>query len=194
MLRLSRHGRTIAGYEIVEHNKRRIQLWSNYDKTSYAIYLITKTNESNQNIGISGTNNLLVANNHSKNIKYTELLDESDYLEDMKYDWKYTLQHWISNSNGDLTITTEPLPASSSSILSDTENPLIQQQQQTQTQDKRKFESNKNIEDKNLKHKTRSNVKKKDNLKRCHFCKLEFSTNKERADHELTWHIHSISK
>jgi hypothetical protein len=30
------------------------------------------------------------------NIQYTRLTEESDYLEDVEYNWNYTLMHWIN--------------------------------------------------------------------------------------------------
>jgi hypothetical protein len=195
----------IRSYEIVKHNEKKLRLRTNSDKTEYAIYLNTNNQTNNSN-----NDKLLIATDHSKNIKYTELLDESDYLEDLKYDWKYVLQHWINYINESTIVTTaEPLPESSSSplsIITRTEkNPIVSQQQtllkkgfmDSNIQRLRKngeSSSSKIIVEKNLKHKTRKKVKKKRNLKRCHFCKLEFPTNKQRAEHERAWHVHSISK
>ena len=60
----------------------KIQLWSNESKTNYAIKL------SNQG-------EFLVATS-SPTEKYTDLIEESDYLEDIQYNWEYTLSHWIN--------------------------------------------------------------------------------------------------
>jgi hypothetical protein len=50
---------------------KKLQLWTNADKSEYAIYL----NHDYQNI-----NNLVIAtNNHNINAEYTELHDKSDY-------------------------------------------------------------------------------------------------------------------
>jgi hypothetical protein len=68
---------------MVQHNKKKLQLWTNPDKSEYAIYLKSKSDKSNKNANrdsSSNNNKLLVATNHNRNIKYTELLDESDYL------------------------------------------------------------------------------------------------------------------
>lgn len=197
----------IHSYEIDKPSEKKLQLRANFDKTEYAIYL--KTNNQTNN---SNNDKLLVATNHSKDTRYTELLDESDYLEDLKYDWKYALYHWINYINGSIIITTEePLPESPSSpplsIPPRTEkNPIVPPQQQTlpkkvftgsdiqRLKENGESSSNKIIVEKNLKHKTRKKVKKKEDLKRCHFCKLGFPTNKQRAEHERAWHIHSKSK
>ena len=32
------------------------------------------------------------------NAQYTELVKHSDYLEELEYDWDYTLHHWIKNN------------------------------------------------------------------------------------------------
>lgn len=61
----------------------KIQLWSNESKTHYAIKL------SNQQ-------ELVVATSSPSIEKYTNLIEESDYLEDIQYNWEYTLSHWIN--------------------------------------------------------------------------------------------------
>jgi hypothetical protein len=65
--------------EKVEYKK--IQLWSNQSKNEYAIRL-------------EGNVELLAAT--KTNIHYTELVDESEYLEDLKYNWRYTLKAWMA--------------------------------------------------------------------------------------------------
>jgi hypothetical protein len=60
----------------------KIQLRSNESKTHYALRL------SNQE-------EFLVATG-SPTEKYTNLIEESDYLEDVLYNWEYTLSHWLN--------------------------------------------------------------------------------------------------
>jgi hypothetical protein len=74
----------------------KVQLWSNNSKSDYAIKLKARTD-------------ILAATKNTE--EYTDLIEESDYLEDLKYDWDYTLRHWIdihtSNSVSDVT---KPFP------------------------------------------------------------------------------------
>ena len=62
------------------HHKK-IQLWSNESKNEYAIRL-------------EGESELLAAT--KTNIRYIVLVDESEYLEDLKYNWSYTLKTWMA--------------------------------------------------------------------------------------------------
>jgi len=59
-----------------------LQLWSNSFGSECAIRL-------------KGESNFLAATKESLT-QYTDVV-EVDYLEDIKYDWDYTLKHWISN-------------------------------------------------------------------------------------------------
>jgi hypothetical protein len=61
-----------------------LQLWSNSSGSEYAIRL-------------KGESNFLAATEESPSSQYTDLVEEVDYLEDMRYNWGYTLKHWTSN-------------------------------------------------------------------------------------------------
>jgi hypothetical protein len=75
----------------------KIQLWSNASKSDYAIRLKARPD-------------ILAATKNTE--EYTELIEESDYLEDHQYDWNYTLNHWIdihaSNLIGDVASPSPP--------------------------------------------------------------------------------------
>ena len=181
---------------MIQYNihKKRLQLWTNADKTEYAIYLkSTGNNKNNKNSHIDTDDKLLVRTNYNKNIEYTRLLDECDYLDDLEYDWKYTLEQWIDNErNKDLMIMTE-LP-----LLSNVENSIVQKQmlgaenyKDNQESRKEDYSNNKKIAiHRNLrKYKIISNKKKRI---KCHFCKLEYSTNYDRLQHEQVWHTNKM--
>ena len=199
---------TISKHEMTLKSYQKMQLWTNSGRSEYAIYLKNKSNKSISNT-FGSSNNLLVATNYSRKIKYNELLDESDYIEDVEeYDWKYTLQQWIDNYNNGLATTTEPLsssPSSLSPILSDFGNSLTEQQQaDDETDSTTRNNNNEELDEKKSASNTitirrnfglfrvRAGNKKKTNLKKCRFCKLEYLTNKERLEHEQAWHISSI--
>jgi hypothetical protein len=63
---------------------KKLQLWSNSPGSEYAIRL-------------KGESNFLAATKESPLTQYTNLVEEADYLEDMRYNWGYTLKHWTSN-------------------------------------------------------------------------------------------------
>jgi hypothetical protein len=65
-----------------KESHKMIQLWTNQDQNPYAIRL-------------EGKSDLLAATN--QNALYSDLVEESDYLEELEYDWEYALKHSINN-------------------------------------------------------------------------------------------------
>jgi hypothetical protein len=65
---------------------KKLQLWSNSSGSEYAICL-------------EGESNFFATTRESPSTQYTDLIEEADYFEDLKYDWEYTLKQWISNHN-----------------------------------------------------------------------------------------------
>ena len=75
----------------------KIQLWSNRSKSDYAIKLKARTDTP------------LAATKNTE--EYTDLVEESDYLEDLQYDWNYTLRHWIDiHSRNSISDVIQPFP------------------------------------------------------------------------------------
>jgi hypothetical protein len=124
------------------------------------------------------------------------LLDESDYLDDLKYDWKYTLEQWIDNERNKHLITKAELPP----FLPD-ENFVTHKQvcdaehinnyQQRQDTDKEKKEISASGRIDMYKSPKKYEVRRKNNNNKkikCHFCRLEYLTNRDRTEHELAWH------
>jgi hypothetical protein len=181
---------------ILLYNYQKIQLWANSDKSEYAIYLkernSNKGNKNNNNNSSNKATNrgsqLLVATNHNRNIKYTELLDEADYLEDLEYYWKYTLEQWIDNNNYGLkTIPETSLPPILLSHTAATNSKgSLQEQEENRRSANNKIPMHRNFRIYRIR-------KDKKNLKKCHFCKLLYLTNKERAEHEQAWHANNNS-
>ena len=60
-----------------------LQLWTNPNQDQYAIKF-------------EGKSELLAATDQK--MKYTDVVETSDYIEDLEYDWDYTLKHWISST------------------------------------------------------------------------------------------------
>jgi hypothetical protein len=65
---------------------KKLQLWSNSSGSEYAICL-------------EGESNFFATTRESPSTQYSDLIEEADYFEDLKYDWEYTLKQWISNHN-----------------------------------------------------------------------------------------------
>jgi hypothetical protein len=117
---------------MIQYNvhKKKLQLLTNSDKSEFAIYLKNNSDKINKNASRDTNYNLLVATSHNRNIEYTELLDESDYLEDLQYNWKYTLEQWIDNHKNKHLITIAEPFISLHPILSHIEDTITKDQVQ----------------------------------------------------------------
>ena len=145
---------------------RKIQLWSDPDASEYAIRL-------------DGESEFLVSTSEDRpNIRYTDMLEEVGFLEDLKYDWKYTLKRWIANrfnygNNSSTNVYDEKIH---------TDN-KFDQSQQLENKVKSRYENNKITEQ----------LEQKQILPfKCHFCKLVFGSSIKRKKHEYDWHSSSV--
>jgi hypothetical protein len=132
------------------------------------------------------------------NIQYTRLAEESDYLEDIEYNWNYTLKHWINgvvNPDNYCNNIDQQKPASLLSTHknnNDDTTPRIppsypkKTNNGTNTIQKKAYNHNNNGNDIENKKTIRGRVK---GSLQCHFCKLMFSYHKQRKKHEQTWHF-----
>jgi hypothetical protein len=164
---------------------KKIQLWANVYENEYALRLALSSADDND---IS--EDIFIARTDPK-ARYTHIVAESDYLEDFKEGWEYTLRHFVEQYREALqqhpkeeyqtrsksitydTIYPPPTPLSSS-----TKNSTVEEEK---IQDKRNQIRAK-------KAKTRSPIKLVSYLK-CHYCKLDFHDVIERKEHELEWHV-----
>ncbi len=172
------------------HNKdhsllsKKIQLWSNYSRSEYAIRL-------------EGVSDILTATSEEiATAQYTELVEEVDHLADLKYDWTYTLKHWISNRDHHNNTTNvhdseKTIPSYSSTTVASTSSSVYEEK--TNTDNKFDYEKLKND------HKARyesNNMSKHVGYNRilpfkCHSCKLVFGSKAQRRKHEQAWHSNS---
>jgi hypothetical protein len=72
-----------AGENRNKESNKTIQLWTNHNQDQYAIRL-------------SGKSDLIATT--SQNTEYTILVEESEYLEELEYDWEYTLTQWVNQN------------------------------------------------------------------------------------------------
>ena len=87
-----------------KESHKMIQLWTNQDQNQYAIRL-------------EGKSDLLAATN--QNALYIDLVEESDYLEELEYDWDYTLKHSINNISNKQSVACSPDKTPETKILRD---------------------------------------------------------------------------
>ena len=178
---------------MIQYNvhKKKLELWTNSDKSEFAIYLKNNSDKINKNASRDTNYNLLVATSHNRNIEYTELLDESDYLEDLQYNWKYTLAPILSHIED--TITKDQVQESQNNIGSN--NTDYQEGLEVDREEKEEESANNKINiHRSLRKYKITGKGKKSNLKKCHFCKLEYLTNKQRTEHEHAWHLNNNKK
>lgn len=133
-------------------DSRKLQLWSDSRGKEFAVRL-------------SNEHDFKAVSN--PDAKYTELVDETDYLSDTKYDWKFLLEHWAAVINGSIRIVDndgrkdpDPIPFDLTEALA----PM------------KKLDGRK------------ARREKPKPLLKCHYCMLSYNTEKERRNHELTWH------
>jgi len=70
-----------------EERHQKIQLWSNPYESEYALRLaIAAVDDSSEDLFLAKTD---------PNAKYTHIVAESDYFEDFREGWEYTLRHFI---------------------------------------------------------------------------------------------------
>jgi hypothetical protein len=72
-------------YSRSKDSHKTMQLWTNHQQDQFAIRLV-------------GKSDLLAAT--SQNTQYTILVEESKFLQELEYDWQYTLKHWINKITG----------------------------------------------------------------------------------------------
>ncbi|MGB7956436.1 MAG: hypothetical protein WCF23_20880 [Candidatus Nitrosopolaris sp.] len=57
--------------------------------------MLTNRAEKDYAIRLKGKSELLATTN--PNTEYTNVIAESNYFKDFRYNWKYTLNHWINH-------------------------------------------------------------------------------------------------
>lgn len=73
----------ISNREVIH---QKIQLWSNVYESEYALRLAAADDGKSEELFLAKTD---------LKARYTHIVAESDYLEDFKEGWEYTLRHFI---------------------------------------------------------------------------------------------------
>ncbi len=176
--------------ETFSKNLKKLQLRLNPSRSEYAICLEGFTDT------LASTCEYM-----SKRSQYTHLIEESNFLEDLQYDWKYTLKHWISNRD-------QYVPSSNGNVLHIELSPLLCSHIDEEPINNKDYHNNWNIKkdfDYRESRKENNAGLEPDNINRptrrrrtlpfkCHFCKLSFNGNTQRKKHELAWHPKSNSQ
>jgi len=147
---------SITSEQNIIHSK--LQLWTNKYQNEFAIRLTP-----NPNTITSENNNVLLAATNTKE-DYITVVAETDYFEDLKHGWEYTLNHLVEQYKYDIH--------SKSS------------QDNISTENKSNYKNgNRNNGDNNT-----IPIRLIPYIK-CQYCNLEFSSEREKKEHELEWHV-----
>jgi hypothetical protein len=171
-------GQKAEDTEIMIH--RKMQLWTTEQVNEYALRLaISPSDDDNNNRSLE--NSFIARTNPDS--RYVHLVAESDYLEDLKHGWDFTLRHFIEeykkslkqqqiiqrNRNGPRITYIDPTSSSQETVMKDqTSNDSM------------------NIERHDGDH--YYPIKLIPHIK-CHYCDLHFHNEKERKEHELELHV-----
>ena len=165
--------------EITIHQK--MQLWTNEQVNEFALKLALSSSDDNN---LSLENSFLAKT--SPNSRYVHLIAESDYLEDLKHGWDFTLRHFVEeykncikqqkqnnqrNRNMSRVISTDPTLTSQGTVLKEHNS------NDNMNMNFERYDGNHYYPIKLIPH-----IK-------CHYCDLHFHNEKERKEHELELHV-----
>jgi hypothetical protein len=164
--------------EIMIHQK--MQLWTNEQANEYALKLaISSSYDNNRSL----ENSFLART--SPNSRYVHLVAESDYLEDLKYGWDFTLRHFIEEYKNSIK--------QQQNIRRNSDMPLVTGIDPTSTSYEMVMKDKPSNDIMNMNFKEYSGnhyypIKLIPHIK-CHYCDLHFHNEHERKEHELELHV-----
>jgi hypothetical protein len=147
-----------------EEKHQKIQLWSNLYESEFALRLAIAVADYSEEFFLAKTD---------PKARYTHIVAESDYLEDFREGWEYTLRHFIEQYKEAVQQHPKEEYLRKNKSISSNVYPYS----------KRRVEENADTE-----QPKRYPIKLISYL-RCHYCNLEFHNVKERREHELEWHV-----
>lgn len=151
---------SIASKQNIIH--RKIQLWTNRYQNEFAIRLTADS----ATLMSDDSKIFLAATNPRED--YITVVAETDYFEDLKHGWEYTLNHLIKQYKKE--IQTRSVGKNSSTSKANNIN---------------EEENNNNVVDNNN---NTISIRLIPYIK-CQYCNSEFNSEKEKKEHELEWHI-----
>ena len=155
----------ISSKEIIH---QKMQLWSNPYENEHALRLAIKSADNDHE-----SQEPFLAKTNTK-ARYTHIVAESDYLEDLKEGWEFTLRHFIEQYKEALRQEPKEEYLRRNKPITSTVYPSYS--------NKQGFKNDKSDQQKYYPIKLISYIK-------CHYCNLDFHDVEERKDHELEWHV-----
>ena len=155
----------ISSKEIIH---QKMQLWSNPYENEYALLLAIKSADNDHK-----SQEPFLARTNPK-ARFTHIIAESDYLEDLKEGWEFTLRHFIEQYKEALKQEPKEYLRRNKPIAS-TVYPSYSNKQ-------------------GFKNELNSNQRKYYPINltsyiKCQYCNLDFHDVEERREHELEWHV-----
>jgi predicted transcriptional regulator len=152
---------SIASKQNIIHTK--IQLWTNRYQNEFAIRLTgdSRISISSDDDNDNRSNSFLASTNPKED--YITVVAETDYFEDLKHGWEYTLSHLIEQYKQEIR---------SVSLRTAHRNNKSQEEEGINTSNNDKAFSIRLIP-----------------YIKCGYCNSEFTTEKEKEEHELEWHV-----
>jgi hypothetical protein len=157
------------------HNK--IQLWTNESETEYALTLMIAVTDDYYD---KFEDSFLARTDHNKNANYVHLIAESDYLQDLKYGWDYTLRRFIEQYNEMLKQKQFQKEGYLHQKYKNKSNSVITKNNPSSPENKIENHSYVNRDQKYYRYP----IKLISHLK-CHYCDLHLLYEKERKEHEI---------
>jgi hypothetical protein len=148
---------------------KKIQLWANVYENEYALRLALSSADDDDN-----SEDIFIARTDPKG-RYTHIVAESDYLEDFKDGWEYTLRHFVEQYRE--ALQQHPKEEYQTPTSSLTKKSTVEEEEEDEQDNRRQRRA-----------RTRYPIKLVSYLK-CHYCKVDFHDVIERKEHELEWHV-----
>ena len=162
-----------------EKMHQKIQLWANPYENEYALR-VTKVADDDDDDHHDKLEEDSFLVKTDRNARYTHIVAESDYLEDFKDGWEYTLRHLVEQYKE--ALQQEPneeylnknKPLTSTSIYPSSSNEKIAHEKE---------------QAKSIQRRKDYPIRLISSYLKCHYCNLDFHNVKERKEHELEWHV-----
>jgi hypothetical protein len=144
---------------------QKMQLWTNPYENEYALRLAVAAIDDRDK-----AEETFFARTDPK-ARYTHIVAESDYLEDFKEGWEYTLRHFVEQYRQALQQDPKEEYLKNNSITS-SEKLIVERAKTKQGRIRGRIYPIKLI-----------------SYLKCHYCNLDFHDVKERKKHEIEWHV-----
>lgn len=172
---------------------QKIQIWSNANGSEFAIRLNTDIMDSFRAVT-------------KQKEKYIRIVEETEYMHDMKYEWDYTLKYWVdthhvegANAKRGLNNVHHSHLTSNNdcegTIFGDNNsiNNLMPIDEKFPISAMLGFELSATSKNESRRYKKKRSAWSKPKLK-CHYCGLMFSDELDRTGHEKEWHEDKMAR